>query len=166
LRDVEAFYRRHFPVLREKCRRMLGDAQDAEDLAQETFVRLWQTALDDDDPRSISSWLYRTSTRLAIDRIRNRARKLNASSPGEEEQLQSLAASQTASDQVLVARRELESLAESLPAQELEIALLYRLDGFTQVEIAGVLQISERTVRRALSRLEERLPALRKEMSR
>jgi RNA polymerase sigma-70 factor (ECF subfamily) len=167
LREVESFYRRHFPLLREKCRRMLGDAAEAEDLAQETFVRLWRADLDADDPRAVTSWIYRTSTRLAIDRIRARARQARPEARDEEgaSELERVAAPSSPSDEALSVRRQLQELARSLPAQELEIALLHRLDGLTQLEIADVLQISDRTVRRCLSRLDERLPALRLEIS-
>jgi len=66
------------------------------------------------------------------------------------------------SDDVLATRRSLEVLARRLPADELEVALLFRLDGLSQAEIADIARISERTVRRCLHRLDERLAKMRK----
>ena len=160
LRDVEQAYRQHFPALREKCRRMLGDAAEAEDVAQETFVRLWNAGPDEDaDPRTITAWVFRTSTRLAIDRIRERARKAQPERLGDEgaSALDEKSSETSPGDELIAARRELQRLARELPAQELEIALLHRMDGLTQIEIAEVLKLSDRTVRRALARLDERL---------
>src|SRR5205807_515563 len=125
-----------FPLIREKCRRMLGDAGEADDVAQDTFIRLWQARLDGD--RRISSWIYRTSTRLAIDRMRERARKRTAG-----EALENVSA--PAADDVLSARRQLAALALAVPAEELEIAVLSRLDRLTQAEIGEVLDLSDRT---------------------
>ncbi len=55
-------------------------------------------------------------------------------------------------------------LARRLPADELEVALLVRLDGLTQAEIAEVVRVSERTVRRCLRRLDHRVAKMRKEI--
>src|SRR5207302_10717908 len=53
LDDVEAAYRRYFVLIREKCRRMLADFAEADDVAQETFVRLWRADLAGGNPRSV-----------------------------------------------------------------------------------------------------------------
>src|SRR2546423_906525 len=75
LDDVEATYRRYFALIREKCRRMLGDFAEADDVAQETFVRLWRTNLRAGDRRSVLAWIYKTRTPPAIDRLRGRPEK-------------------------------------------------------------------------------------------
>jgi RNA polymerase sigma-70 factor (ECF subfamily) len=159
LDDVEATYRRYFALIREKCRRMLGDFAEADDVAQETFVRLWRTNLRADDRRSVLAWIYKTGTRLAIDRLRERSKM--AAADDEAVALVQLASSSPGGDDALATRRSLEVLARRLPADELEVALLFRLDGLSQAEIAEVARISERTVRRCLQRLDERVAKLR-----
>src|SRR5207237_7461220 len=67
-------------------------------------------------------------------------------------------------DDALTTRRSLEVLARKLPADELEVALLFRLDRLSQAEIAEVTRVSERTVRRALRRLDARVARMRKEL--
>jgi RNA polymerase sigma-70 factor (ECF subfamily) len=158
LQDVEATYRRYFPLIREKCRRMLGDAAEADDVAQETFVRFWQSAQGGKDARAATAFIYKTCTRLAIDRIRERARR-----PSSERLLDEVPDAAPPNDQTLAVRRELLLVARTLPAAELEVALLSRLDRLTHEEIAEVLGVSDRTVRRALTRLDERVAALRRE---
>src|SRR5438045_8731345 len=76
--DSSAFeetYRRVYPMILSKCRRMLSDGAEAQDLAQEVFVRLWRSREAVLEPAAVSAWLYRTCTRLAIDRARGRSRQ-------------------------------------------------------------------------------------------
>jgi len=54
------------------CYRMTGDSHEAEDLAQEAFVRAFVNIRSFDDRRKFSSWLYRIATNLTIDRLRKR----------------------------------------------------------------------------------------------
>jgi RNA polymerase sigma-70 factor (ECF subfamily) len=160
--DVDAAYRRYFPLIREKCRRMLGEGE-ADDVAQETFLRLWKSELQDDDPRRLTAWIYRTCTRLAIDRMRERARR--AVDDDGDEKLAGLPSRAPAFDESLENRRLLERLARELPREELEMALLHRLDGLTQAEIAEVTRVTDRTVRRCLVRLDARVAKLNAEVA-
>ena len=67
-------YRRVFPMILNKCRRMMSDVAEAQDLAQEVFVRLWRSRETIAEPRALTAWLYRTCTRLAIDRAASERR--------------------------------------------------------------------------------------------
>jgi RNA polymerase sigma-70 factor, ECF subfamily len=118
-------------------------------VAQETFVRLWRDTTLGVDPHRVSAWIYRTSTHLAIDHLRGQ-RHRRGESAGE-------TVDHASPEALVVARRALGQLVLSLEPEELEVAVLSRLDGLGQREIAEVLNRSERTVRRVLSRLEARL---------
>lgn len=50
--------------------RLVGNREEAEDLAQEAFLRLHRSLPDFRGESRISTWLYRTTTRLAIDHLR------------------------------------------------------------------------------------------------
>lgn len=52
--------------------RMLKDSHEAEDIAQEAFVRVYLNIEKYDDKYKFSTWLYRIATNLAIDRIRKK----------------------------------------------------------------------------------------------
>ncbi len=54
------------------CYRMLGNKQEAEDIAQEAFVRAYINLHSYDQKRKFSTWLYRIATNLCIDRIRKK----------------------------------------------------------------------------------------------
>ncbi len=55
--------------------RMVGDREEAEDLAQETFLRAWQSMNRFRGGAAFSTWLYRIATNLAIDALRRRKRR-------------------------------------------------------------------------------------------
>src|ERR1700756_3927857 len=55
--------------------RMLGSAQDTEDLVQETLLRAWR-ALDGFEPRAqFQTWLYRIATNASLDELERRPRR-------------------------------------------------------------------------------------------
>ncbi len=154
----EACYRRAFPMVLAKCRRMLRGHADAADLAQEVFVRLWKHRELVNDPQALTAWLYPTSTRLVIDRARH-----NTLSQESLVHLQSLPEQHVefCSETHFASRRQLHSIFNDFPAQELEAAILSRFDHLTHTEMAEVMNVSERTVRRLLSRFDERASALK-----
>ncbi len=143
---------RFFPLVREKCRRVLGDSEEANDVAQETFIRLWKSGLALTDVRAVTAWLYCSATRLSIDRLRNRAMRQR---PVETRQFAEDVEEATASRQVL------HRLVEVAEPDELAAAVLDRLDGLTHAEVAEVLGVSDRTVRRLLTRFDARAASLR-----
>lgn len=54
------------------CFRMVGNAHEAEDIAQEAFIRAYLNIHFFDHNRKFSTWLYRIATNLSIDRLRKR----------------------------------------------------------------------------------------------
>ena len=66
---VNAQFSRVFAV----ARRMVGNDADAEDIAQDVFLRLWRKPPDLSDERALlSTWLYRVAANLSIDRLRRK----------------------------------------------------------------------------------------------
>jgi RNA polymerase sigma factor (sigma-70 family) len=72
-RAAEALVRRHLPRMVGFARRMLNDANEAEDVAQEVFLRVWREA-----PRwkpgaaKFETWMHRVALNLCYDRLRRR----------------------------------------------------------------------------------------------
>jgi RNA polymerase sigma-70 factor (ECF subfamily) len=132
----------------------------ADDVAQETFLRLWKEArVVEGDARTIIAWLYRTSTRLAIDVLRDRQRK-----GGEDDPVEALPCAVDLAA-CAEAKAAIRLLARHATGDELSAAVLCRVDGLAQPEAANVLGVSERTVRRMLDRFDRRIDALRREFS-
>ena len=154
--SFEACYRRVFPLVEAKCRRMLRGHSDASDVAQEVFVRLWKHRELVQDQQALIAWLYRTSTRIVIDRARQRALSQESLS-----HLQTVATVEIDGfEERFTSHRQLRFVVSAFPAQELEAAILSRFDRLTQPEIAEVMGVAERTVRRLLQRFDERSRAL------
>lgn len=156
--SFEDCYRKVFSLVLAKCRRMLRGDADAMDLAQEVFVRLWQHRELMQDPQALTAWLYRASTRLVIDRARQR--KLSQESLGHLQRTLESAAPDDAEAR-FSSRRQLRSVLADCPENELTVAILSRFDRLTHAEIAEVVGASERTVRRLLARFDERVVALK-----
>jgi RNA polymerase sigma-70 factor (ECF subfamily) len=157
--DFSVAYARLFPPVQAKCRRLLGRSHASEDVAQEAFFRFWRSGMAQTcDARAAVAWLYRTSTRIAIDALREMRVAAPAGPPGDEPCAIDLGAS-------VEARATIASLAASVPQEELEVAVLCRVDGLAQPEAAAILGVSERTVRRMLDRFDRRTAPLRKEFA-
>lgn len=155
--EVESLFREHFPLIRAKCARMLGVPEDAADVAQETFVRFCESGMQRREPVQRVAWIYRTSTRLAIDRLRGS--RVRRAEPVDDVELPS---DRSAADDVLAARQQLAALADEATRAELEVGVLCRIDGLTQQEASKVCGLSERTIRRLLTRLDDRVVRLRR----
>src|SRR2546427_10490010 len=101
---------------------MLSDLAEADDAAQETFVRLWRARLRDSDPRRLTAWIYRTSTRIAIDRLRKRAARMSM-----DEALDRLAFIPSGPAEALAGRRAPELVSRTPPPTEVGSASPHRL---------------------------------------
>jgi RNA polymerase sigma-70 factor (ECF subfamily) len=164
--DFDRAYARFFAPIRAKSGRILAHPQAADDLTQDVFFRFWQwdsrPAIDSPEgARTVLAWLYRTCTNLAIDALRARARTPR----GDDEGPWGLPCTSDLAA-ALAARTAIASLAGSVPDDELQAAVLCRVDGLSQGEAAVILETTERTVRRLLARFDERTAPIRKEFAR
>lgn len=67
---LENLMHRHLPAVLALAKRMTGNADEAEDVAQETFLRVWRTAhrWRPDGTARFSTWIYRVVVNLCLDR--------------------------------------------------------------------------------------------------
>ncbi|MBQ4211041.1 MAG: sigma-70 family RNA polymerase sigma factor [Prevotella sp.] len=59
--------------------KMLCDEDEAKDIVQETFIRVWQSFQRYDTRKDMATWIYTIASRLCIDRSRNRKRIVSLS---------------------------------------------------------------------------------------
>jgi RNA polymerase sigma-70 factor (ECF subfamily) len=135
--------------------RMLGNADDADDVAQEVFVRVYQK-LDTYRPATkFSTWLFALARNAAIDRLRWRKRHPTESIDPESPLV---AATDTAGD---VGARELGALiaaaVSELPEDQRTVLVLAEYQGMSHAEIGAVMRCSEKSVESRLYRAKQTL---------
>jgi RNA polymerase sigma-70 factor (ECF subfamily) len=167
--DQRAFRRLVEPyrhALEVHCYRMLGSAQDAEDLAQETLLRAWR-ALERFEPRvQFQTWLYRIATNACLDELERRPRRPEPVDPFPD-QPSAEAAAPTYDPVARYAIREGMELAllraiQELPGRQRAVLIFRDVLGWTAPEVAEVLESTVASVNSALQRarstIEEHLP--------
>jgi len=146
--------------------RVIGQEEDARDVAQETFLRAFRALPGFKGQAKFSSWIYRIALNLCRDWIR-RKRRTPVSQMPEDVDLADLAAEQEPSESVedLVARRELSAVVEEamtiLPEEQRTAVILKEYHGMTFQEIADLQGVPLSTVK---TRLYQGLSVLRKHL--
>ena len=144
--------------------RLLDNRADAEEIAQETFLRLYQHPPQLDPSAKLFTWLYRVAVNLCLDRLRRRRRAPVMTSLdllAESEEGSSLPADRIADPSAVhprekVAGAELAEAAHkavaSLPASLRAPLVLSALEELPHAEIARILEISPKAVEHRISR--------------
>ncbi len=156
-RDEAAFaelVRRHGPMVHGVCLRVLGDAHDADDAFQATFLVLTHKARGVARPELLGNWLYgvahRTARRARADSARRRQREAGAAPPAGPPD----PADEAARDDL---RRVLDDEVSRLPEKYRAPLVLCFLEGKTQDEAARWLGCPRKTLTTRLARAAERL---------
>lgn len=150
--DVAALIRRYGPMVLRRCRRLLGDEEDARDACQDVFVRIVRQR-QRLDARGLSSLLYRVATNVCLNRIRDQRR---TPAIGDESLLARIACAEDPGA-VSDARLLLDWLFARHPASSRTIAVLHFVDGLTLEQTAQQTGLSVSGVRRRLRRLRDGL---------
>lgn len=157
---VEIFQNRIY----QHCFRMIGNIHEAEDLAQEVFIRAYVNIHSFDNSRNFSTWIYRIATNLTIDRLRKRKPDyyLDAEVKGTEglNMYSQLAASERLPEDE-VESLELQNYIHqeilSLPPIYRSIIILRYLEEFSLKQISEILDIPLGTVKTRIHRGRESL---------
>jgi RNA polymerase sigma-70 factor (ECF subfamily) len=142
----EAAFARHWRDVFRFALAWTNDWGAAEDLTQETFLRLWRHRTTMDWERPILPWLLVTVRRLATDRFRALRRRVVGSAPR-------LLPDET----VRVRWLDAQAALGRLPAVERTALLLTAVDGWTSGQVAEALGTTDGAIRAAASRARARL---------
>lgn len=144
--------------------RMLGDSGEAEDVAQETFVRLWRQAGKWRAEARVGTWLHRVAHNLCIDRLRRR----RAVESGPVPELADPAAGPAADRQRAQVARAIDSALLDLPERQRAAIALVHYRELGNIEAAVAMGISVEALESLLSRgrrgLRERLGHMRDDL--
>jgi RNA polymerase sigma-70 factor, ECF subfamily len=155
-------------ALEVHCYRMLGSAQDAEDLSQETLLRAWR-ALERFEPRAkFQTWLYGIATNACLDELERRPRRPEPIDPFPDRP-SAETASPTYDPAARYALREGMELAlmraiQELPGRQRAVLIFRDVLGWTAPEVAELLESTVASVNSALQRargtIDQHLPEM------
>ena len=136
----EVLRERQAQVLRTAFR-ILGNWADAEDIAQEVFLRLHQHGLRFASEAALGAWIYRVTVNLCIDRSRT-------AKPAEE--IRDATSREISAETALIREQQkqrLMSALAALPVRERAAVLLREIEELSTAEVAAALGTTEGTVR-------------------
>ena len=148
------------------AQRMTGNAEDAADMTQETFIKAYNSLSSFRGDSKFSVWLYRIATNVCLDFLRSRSRKPTVSlsvedDDGEETQMDIADESQSP-EQLLergLTRDAVRRGLKSLSPEYRQILLLREIQGLSYEEIAEALTLEVGTVKSRIFRARKRLCA-------
>ena len=146
--------------------RMTGNAEDAADMTQETFIKAYNSLSSFRGDSKFSVWLYRIATNVCLDFLRSRSRKPTVSlsvedDDGEEVELDIADESQSP-ERLLergLTRDAVRRGLDALSPEYRQILLLREIQGLSYEEIADVLTLEVGTVKSRIFRARKRLCA-------
>jgi RNA polymerase sigma-70 factor (ECF subfamily) len=146
---IRALVARKLPRLLALAHRMLGDASEAEDVAQEAFVRIWRQAADWKPGHArFDTWVHRVTLNLCYDRLRRRRETPMADPP---EQADQGAAPDRGLEAADVGARVSRAL-QALPERQREAIVLCHYQELGNLESAAVMGVSVEALESLLSR--------------
>ncbi len=142
----EALLRIHELQVARTALRLLGNRQDAQDAAQEVFLRLHRNLRQIDAAGNLAGWLYRVTVNVCRDMLRKRKNV----APLDDARL----GFESSTEAGLVRDQQLRMVREAmraLPEKERAALTLRDLEGLSTGEVAGILGSTEATVRSQVS---------------
>jgi len=134
---------------------IVRNAHDAEDLAQEAFVKAFQNIGRFKEGEPFGPWIYRIVTNLALDVVKHRSRFRHEELTDVEPAARRDSAELGALSGELAQR--IDAALQSLPENQRVVARLYLVEQFDHAEIASMMNLSEGTVRSHLSLARKKL---------
>lgn len=150
VREFEGYFRRLYLPLGMYAMRIVGNADDAEDVVEDTFVRVWQSVADGLEVADFSAFMYRSVRNRCVSFLRAKV---------EHEDVASIP---DISEEVIdtsVRDAQIWKAIDELPEKCREIFLMSKRDGYSNAEIAEKLGISIKTVKNQMTKAFSRLRA-------
>jgi RNA polymerase sigma-70 factor (ECF subfamily) len=162
MRAFEELVERHQRAVIGTVAKMLGNASEAEDIAQQVFVRIWKSAGRYEAQAKFTTWLFTITRNLVFNEVRRRQRKPTVSVDEREEtthrtveDLQAI----SPDDEMLQSELEeaIDRAIQSLPEKQRMAVVLRRYEEMPYEEIAAVLEMSIPAVKSLLFRARTQL---------
>ena len=156
---------KHEKIVYNLALRMMNHSEDAQDIAQEVFLKAYRSLANFDERSAFSTWLYRITHNTCIDEMRKRKGKQTYSLEEELEsedgsmQRQVADAGDTPEESVLRGAQKSEILQalDTLSEEHKAAVVLRDVKGLSYEEIAEILELSLGTVKSRISRARNQL---------
>ncbi len=160
LGSFDEIIRRHQHTAWRIAHRFLGDPAEAEDIAQESFLRIFTSAHRYRPTASFSTYLYRIVSRLCIDNFRKKRPILTHILPEMVDTSPDPATALIQKDRDVLIRKTL----DKLPSRQRMAVILKYYEGLSYSEIAQALETTIKAVERLLGRARKTLQSSLSEM--
>ena len=163
--DSSAIAARYRASIYRYTLRLVRDSARADDLTQETFLRVHQRLADLKDAGALEAWLYRIATNVCYDsfRARQQRRPVLPLLPVDENENNAVSDEAALRPDQLLEQSEMSNcillFLGRLPDAQREVLLLHDLQGYTDPQIAELLGLSLQNVKMRLHRARVRLKA-------
>lgn len=155
-RAVRTLVDRHAGRMLTLARRMLGDEAEAEDVAQEVFLRVWRTAARwKPGSAKFETWMHRVALNLCYDRLRRRRERTMETLPERIDESPSAFDAVSAADRT----RRVEAAIAALPERQRAAIALSVHQELSNVEAAAAMEVSVEALESLLSRARRALRA-------
>jgi len=166
----KALVDRYQSLVINTCYNLLGNRQDAEDVAQEVFFQVYKSAQKFRQEAKLSTWLYRIAVNRSLNFIRDKKRSgwlrnLSSLLEGQRQEVSDVPASNSDRPDIALEKKERNAVVQraidSLPDKQRAAFVLHKYEGLSYQEIAEILEHSlssvESLIHRAKLNLQKRL---------
>jgi RNA polymerase sigma-70 factor (ECF subfamily) len=140
------------------CLRMTNSREDAEDLTQEVFIKVYRSLKSFKGNSQLSTWIYRIAHNICIDKFRKakiNVFSLSHTKDREDEREMELVSAELSPEEKMVAREQQEFLQKCINGLKPEyrsVIILRDIQHYSYEEIAGILNVPLGTVKSHISR--------------
>ena len=158
--EFKALYDQYYPKIVGYLAKLVGEAE-AEDAAQETFVKISRSLDGFRSDSSLSTWIYRIATNTATDHLRKPSSRLVLSEGDDNGDDDAGLMDESPLHDTLLIRKDMHDcirgIVDGLPGDYRTVLLLSEFEGLTNAEISDVLGISLDTTKIRLHRARTKL---------
>jgi RNA polymerase sigma factor (sigma-70 family) len=148
-RDQELLYRRHASKLYAVCLQYSGNNEEARDILQEGFIKIFENLGNYKHEGSFEGWMRRITVNTALEKFRNKGSLYRVD---DIDQVPELDAEPDNQDYAGLEAADLLEIIRELPPKYRMVFNLFAIEGYSHKEISEMINISEGTSKSNLSR--------------